>query len=410
MRTNARILVGIIASLLLLASISVVLAATPQNITEKLSSIQLTVYGNANGDTVIDEKDVAYIQDIISGKLEKTDLADANGDGAISEDDIRQVKAIIDHKASTLYYIDIDGQKSSVHLPVKTMVVSYTKYAEIARVLGATDMIIGIDDSITKSKTFFPELCNLPSFGDRFKPDAEKILALHPDVFYTGTRNSYDPELENKLSGIDVVRLPSWESGRTVPGLLTLAYILGKEEKAYEYLKWHDKIFKDITDKVATIPKEKRVTVLLDYEGNKARAKGSGDYENSEIAGANNIAGELEGGIYPLYENEWVIKKDPDFIISAVAAGYNTDITPLKARQDVLKDTFRVTKAAINNNIHVTPFDIANGASYLVSIAYMAKWFYPELFGDLNPQKIHQDYIDKFCGIHLDISNLGFAI
>jgi iron complex transport system substrate-binding protein len=410
MKTHISPVMSCLILFTVLALVSGVLAATPEKSDNKLSSILLTVYGNANGDTIIDEKDVDYIQGIIDGKLSKTDLADANNDGSITGDDIRQVKAIMDHTASKLYYIDIDGQDSSVSLPVKTIVSSYTKYAEIARVLGATDMIIGIDDSITKAKTYFPELCNLPSFGDRFKPDAEKILALHPDVFYTGTRASYDPELENKLAGIDVVRLPSWEQGKTVTGILNLAYILGKEDKAYEYLKWHDDILTGITDKVATIPKEKRVTVLLDYEGNKARAKGSGDFENSEIAGAINIAGELEGGVYPVYDNEWVIKKDPDFIISAVAAGYETDTSPLKARQDVLMDTFRVTKAAEKNNIHATPYDIANGASYLVSIAYMAKWFYPELFQDLDPQKIHQEYIDKFSDIDLDISNLGFAV
>jgi iron complex transport system substrate-binding protein len=410
MKTHAGSLASIVISLILVASISGVLADAQQNFNETISSVQLTVFGNANGDTVIDEKDADYIQGIIDGKKQKTDLADANCDSAITVEDIKQVRAIMDHTASLLYYIDIDGKVSSVNLPVKTMVTSYTKYAEIARVLGATDMIIGIDDSITKYKTFFPELCNLPSFGDRFKPDVEKILAMQPDVYHTGTRNNYDPELENKLAGIDVVRLPSWEQGKTVTGILNLAYILGKEEKAYEYLKWYDGIFKDITDRVATIPKEKRVTVLLDSVGNKARAKGSGDFENSEIAGAINIAGELEGGTYPVYDTEWVIEKDPDFIISFITAGYNADTTPLKERQALVKDTFRVTKAAKKNNIHVMAFDIANGASYLASIAYEAKWFYPELFGDLDPQKIHQEYIDKFCGIDLDISNLGFAV
>jgi hypothetical protein len=32
----------------------------------------------------------------------------------------------------------------------------------------------------------------------------------------------------------------------------------------------------------------------------------------------------------------------------------------------------------------------------------MAKWFYPDEFEDLDLQSIHQEYVDKFCGIYLD--------
>ncbi|MDX8549191.1 ABC transporter substrate-binding protein [Methanospirillum sp. J.3.6.1-F.2.7.3] len=403
---RARLLVALMVLGLIFGAVD----ASSQDFGDKMSSITLTVYGNANGDLVIDEQDIDYINGIIAGNKEKTILADANLDGVISEDDIKQIQAIMDHTATKLHYVDIDGQDSSVTLPVESIVVSYTKYAEIVRVLGAADKIIGIDDAIAKYPTFFPELCNLPSFGDRFKPDAEKILALKPDVFYTGTRNSYDPELENKLAGIDVVRLPSWESGKTISGILVLSYILGKEDKAYEYLKWHDDILHDIQTRVGAIPEDEKVTVLLDSVGNKARGVGSGDLENSEIAGAVNIGRELDEGIYPVYDTEWAIQKDPDHIISIITAGYNANITPLKERLDLVKDTFRVTSSAKNDNIHVLAFDITNGASYLVSIAYEAKWFYPELFEDLNPQKIHQDYIDRFCGISLDVSNYGFAL
>jgi len=347
-----------------------------------VSSVRLQVFGNANEDDTIDQRD------------------------------IDQVEAIIDHEETRLYYVDIDGYNASVHYPVQTMIAIYTKYVEVVRVLNATDMIIGVDDSVGTYKTFFPTLTSLPSVGNRFTPDVEKILAVDPDIYFTGTRNNYDSALETKLSAngtdIDVVRLPTWEYGKTTQGLLTLAYILGKEERAYEYLEWHDSLLKSITDKIATIPTEDRVTVLLDSVGNKARSTGSGDYENSQIAGAINIGGELSGGIYPVYDVEWVIEKNPDFIIGLITAGYNGNLTDLQARYDVLAAQFNATDAVKNGNLHIMAFDIMNGASYLVSIAYQAKWYYPDLFADLDPQKIHQEYLDTFCGgIDLDVSTLG---
>jgi iron complex transport system substrate-binding protein len=40
----------------------------------------------------------------------------------------------------------------------------------------------------------------------------------------------------------------------------------------------------------------------------------------------------------------------------------------------------------------------------------MAKWFYPEEFEDLDPQAIHQEYVDKFCGIDFDVTKHGVFV
>ena len=40
----------------------------------------------------------------------------------------------------------------------------------------------------------------------------------------------------------------------------------------------------------------------------------------------------------------------------------------------------------------------------------MAKWFYPDEFEDLDLQSIHQEYVDKFCGIYLDVTKHGVFV
>ena len=55
----------------------------------------LGIYGNANQDNIIDEKDIVYINKIINGTFEPTELADANRDGKIDMEDIEQVEDII---------------------------------------------------------------------------------------------------------------------------------------------------------------------------------------------------------------------------------------------------------------------------------------------------------------------------
>lgn len=48
----------------------------------------LEIYGNANMDEYLNQDDLDYINDIVSGKIEPTKLADANFDGKVDEEDI----------------------------------------------------------------------------------------------------------------------------------------------------------------------------------------------------------------------------------------------------------------------------------------------------------------------------------
>jgi len=56
----------------------------------------LKVFGNANMDDTIDEADIEYVQGVIDGTNEETELADANYDGEIDEEDIARIERIID--------------------------------------------------------------------------------------------------------------------------------------------------------------------------------------------------------------------------------------------------------------------------------------------------------------------------
>jgi len=422
MEKRMKILSFAIVVTLLITSIAgamVLLAAGKDNISTStsLSSVRLQICGNANGDDIIDEKDIEAIQKIIDGGGEISNLTDANQDGVIDQKDIDQVEAIIDHEETRLYYVDIDGHNASVHTPVNSIIAIYNVYVEMVRALNATDLIVGVDDSISDYDTYFPELQSLPSVGNRFTPDVEQILSINPDVYFTGTRSYYDSELESKLAAngtdIDVVRLPCWEYGLLPQGMLTLGYILGHEDEAFEYLEWRDAILNRITEKVGKIAEENRTTSLGTFEG-CAVSHGSGAFELMEIAGSNNIAGVLSStGIYPTIEPEWVIENDPDVIVTWAVAGFyrGADISILQEQLDSTREVYRAATAVAEGRTYVMAWDITCGPSDIISVAYYAKWFYPDLFTDLDPAALHQEYIDRFCGgIDLDVSTGAFVL
>jgi iron complex transport system substrate-binding protein len=59
------------------------------------SDYTLKIFGNANMDDTIDQKDVAYVESVIKGSNPATNLSDANYDGRIDDKDIDQIRNII---------------------------------------------------------------------------------------------------------------------------------------------------------------------------------------------------------------------------------------------------------------------------------------------------------------------------
>jgi len=74
-----------------------VLACISLNIVPAITAdFTLGIFGNANMDDTIDEEDIEYVQGILDGTNDETELSDANYDGQIDKDDIVQIKSIID--------------------------------------------------------------------------------------------------------------------------------------------------------------------------------------------------------------------------------------------------------------------------------------------------------------------------
>lgn len=386
----------------------------------------LDIFGNANMDELIDEQDVSYVEGIISNANEKTDLADANQDGKVDEADIDRIKQIIDGSESELYYIDCFGNASKVKHPLNRIILVYDNTAEIIRILGAEDLVVGVDSegnsgAIGKYPTYFPEFLNTPSIGNRNDCDVEKILELKPDAIITGTKTGC-PSIEQKLEGndIDIIRLETWSKGSQT--LEMLGYMLDKVDKAEVYRKWKDGYLEMINERVNGIPEDQRVRVFVDRPGNTTVARGSGYSEAIEAAGGINIAADIANSLrvdagtvskntLPPIDTEWVLEQNPDLIIGlSFYGGYEVDNeSVLKTRYDEILGTpgFSETNAGKNNRIYVTYFINTLGPGDHIGVCYFAKWMYPDLFKDMDPEKVHQEYIDKFQNVNYDLKEHG---
>ncbi|MDY5678649.1 MAG: hypothetical protein SPF21_01690, partial [Candidatus Methanomethylophilaceae archaeon] len=95
---NSKITAIALVAIIIVAGAAIIITHNNGNSNDSTVPGQLLIYGNADGDNNLDQDDVKYIEDIISGKKTKTTFADANQDGTINQKDIDLVNTLISGK------------------------------------------------------------------------------------------------------------------------------------------------------------------------------------------------------------------------------------------------------------------------------------------------------------------------
>ena len=384
----------------------------------------LDIYGNANEDDTIDMRDLTYVKLIFFGKKPETELADAKYDGKINPLDFIQIKLIIVGKEKELTIVDSADRIVTVKKPIERIVVILREFTHAIVALGAKDRIVGIAEPVTTYNSLLPEVSKLPSVGMWWDPDIEAILELNPDTVCVMGAWPSPEKVEDKLPDtITVIRMYFFRPETMKEEMEKLGYLLDKEDVAGRYLEWHDKYVDAINEKVSEISEEKKVRVFLDAgeRGMSSRGTyitGSTMHPLCVMAGGINIA-YMEGssGMCRKVETEWILDQKPDVIAGIVcfgSGGYETDDDSwMKAYYDEIIELPGFEEnvpAVINDRVFVMLCVYTCGPHYPASLATMAKWFYPDLFEDLNPQAIHQEYLDTFLGIDYNVYEQGVFV
>lgn len=387
----------------------------------------LGIFGNANMDGTIDEADIEYVREIIDSRYEATELSDANYDGRIDENDISQIELIIQGEEKEITIIDSADRIVTVKKPIERVVIAYWIDAALTlQALKADEAVVGVTDVIKDEPILFPELSKLPSVGIQPSPDAldyEKILELGPDVVLTGgTSMDPDEEIIERIQALDPNIRVLWFTF-CVPSLYDdevkkVGYIFNKRDEAGELINWNEEHLNGILEKVRNLPDDERTKVytefFMDYY---TGGEGTAYQDYIEMAGGKNVfSGIISDGVYKLVEvdPEEIIERNPQVILHhlgmAYAGGYKVDdVTMLHEKREEIMDRsgFSSIEAVQNERVYTLDSNIVLCAIYPVGVSYYAKWFYPELFKDLDPKAIHQEYLTKFLGIDYDLSKHG---
>lgn len=302
-------------------------------------------------------------------------------------------------------------------------VVAYNFHAMGA--LNATDLVVGVANSAMQDALVIPAVKGKVNIGGGgpYEPDFEKLLACKPDAVLTYTELGPGPEFFEKRmpEGVPVIRVDCIRPWSLVPEMNRLGYLMNRTEQSDAYEQWHSRWMDEIDRRLATVPSEKRVRAFMDIwstsftdRNNERRTAGGGQWYSYgryiTDGGGMNVAEDLtspQGTV----DIEWVARQNPDVILGVMYDGSyeSPDSAVLKTQYDELLShpTLKEIPAIKNRRVYVLSYRYTNGLTYPAARAQVAKWFYPELFADIDPAAIHQEYLTEFLGSSYDVTRQG---
>ena len=291
-------------------------------------------------------------------------------------------------------------------------------------ILGAEDKVIGVSSSALEGACLVPNLAAKIDVGGGgpSEPDFEKILSLNPNAILTYTQLGPGKGFfEDRMpGGVPVIRLDFIKPSSLREEVMKLGYLLNCTDRSSSYVEWHDSIIDEIDRRLETIPEEERVRVFIDVwyqgyagSGNERRTVSDSTYYSQSYGSDNggiNIAADLENP-QSTVDIEWLVRERPDVIFgSAYHGGYTAEnISDLKAQYDELKNMqlLKEVPAVRDGRIYIFSYRYVMNPSYPAARAQAVRWFYPDLFADIDPVEIHQEYINRFYNVPYDVRTQG---
>lgn len=275
----------------------------------------------------------------------------------------------------------------------------------------------------------FPEAKDVPLIGAAASSDfsVEKALDLDVDVlvvtlgFYEKIRESGIIDKLDK-AGVPTVFVDFRErpTQNTVPSMLLLGRIFGKEAQAQEFVDYYMRQMRKIYNVTTKLKQEERPLVFAEQAAGLDPSKCCRSFGNFNFGEFVSEAGGLNWGSKFFSGNggevnpEKIIVDDPDYLMvtganwsqsnpgnKAVWLGY--EMTEEKAQEQLRGLTqrpgFPELSAVKNNRVMAVYHQFYQSPYHFVAVQALAKWLHPEAFPDLDPKATFVELHEKFLPI-----------
>jgi len=357
---------------------------------------ETNIPGDSNGDKIISAEEVTSAE-----KLAK--------EGKLSEDELQEIKHI--HEKYPITVIDSANRTVTIYKPVKRLISQGTYAYEAISLLNAQDRLSAVTNTAQRVYGFIPGINGKPTVGEYREIDYEKVIENQPDLYIVGSNKTLS-DIETKLEplGTAIVVLGFSKMKMFEGEFRTLAKLLEENESVEEYLAWRNDHIKMIKDKTADIKHKLRVYNEYSDMAWTTGTDGSGINDVITLAGGLNIGSTINKSNSAEVDPEWLMAQNPEVIVIPAFLDYaptdltgyhlsSTDNAKKFIEEASSKTGWKETDAVKNKRVFVIDGETGSASCRgAVGVCYCAKWFYPEVFKDLNPDAINKEYFEKWLG------------
>jgi iron complex transport system substrate-binding protein len=322
--------------------------------------------------------------------------------------------------SATHVITDHNGDKVEIPTEINRIAVTtiYPLPAMLSMYLGSAEKLVGIHPvSMAAAENgilgkIYPEILTANTSwmqGDSL--NIEELIKLQPDVvFYSGGATAEAEALRDAGIPAIGVHATKWEFDciETFDQWVDLLdQVFPGEDRVAGVNEYAQQILDDIQSRVANIPDDERVNAmfLFQYDSTVMITSGKNFFGQYWIdcAGGINVAEELpEVGSNATISMEQVYAWNPEVI-------YITNFTPTQPadlyNNAVRNDDWSGVAAVQNKKVYKMPLgayrSYTPGVDTPMTLLFMAKSLYPELFSDIDLTQEVKDYYYDFFGITL---------
>jgi iron complex transport system substrate-binding protein len=325
---------------------------------------------------------------------------------------------------------DVAGRQVTLELPVKKvsinasgsggpfMTMSALLGTEVADYLSSWDEMLKLNrfDMYDHYRSKIPALEQVPVVGRRGDYNIEKIISLNPDVVIwtiesrEGAKAIAEPAFE--AAGIPLVYIDylSETVENHTKSTQLLGQLFGKKERADEIIKFYVDTINMIEERLVNTSARPLVYVEGAMSGPNMYSNTYGNVmwgATISKAGGTNIAEGIVVNWSPI-SAELLLSKNPDVIIltgsywpnypESVRMGYLSNEAEVQRQIRTYRNRpgWSDLNAIKNDRLFVVHHGLTSEVYDVAALAFFAKCIHPELFADIDPMGMLQEYYDRF--------------
>lgn len=288
------------------------------------------------------------------------------------------------------------GRTVTIESEPQRIVSTYYITSSLFISLGLDNKMVGIENTPERRPIYSlsaPELLDLTTVGTVKEFDLEACLALEPDLVVLPLRLADTADTLEEL-GIPVILVNPENADLIIEMTEVVSTATNTQDKGQELIKF----IKDTRDLLETnLDGADEYTIYLGGNSDFLSTAGNGMYQSDMIslAGAKNVADEIDDDYWVEVSYEQVLSWNPDYIFLAADAGYTAE--------DVLNDeNLSMLDAVINGNVYQLPscaeaWDSPVPSSILGSL-WLANVIHEDRISDDLCSNTIEDFYETFYG------------